>query len=225
MSENVLAGKRKTIRCLRSRFTSIDEIDRETMFRMPMSEYLSFADGTPVPDYLHTAVSSEWNAGGIIVYFRGAFRELRHATNRTEDMLQKKTHHLWEISDVFEVFIGPDAEQRRMYKEFQVAPDGRWVDIDVWNALGTSNHYWFSGCAMKSFVDSPNNVWASVLFFPWRCLDADRDSASEWNVNFYRASGKFHGDELLSWSPVGTGPRCFHRPEHFGIMKFLSDKA
>ena len=225
MAENDVTGKQKIIRCHRSSHSSIHEIDRETVIRMTTSEYLSYADGAPVPDYVKTAVATEWNDSGIFVYFRGAFREIRYATNLTDDVLQKKTHHLWEVSDVFEVFIGPNAVQRRMYKEFQAAPDGRWVDIDVWNALGTSNHYWYSGCAVKSFVDTPDNVWTSVLFFPRRCFDAERDSAGEWNVNFYRASGKFHGDELLSWSPVGTGPRCFHRPEHFGIMTFLSDKA
>jgi hypothetical protein len=110
-----------------------------------------------------------------------------------------------------------------MYKEFQVAPDGRWIDIDVWLALGTSNHHWYSGCSARSFIERTNNTWISVLSMPWRCFDAGRDYSGEWNVNFYRASGKFHGDELLSWAPVGTGPRCFHRPEHFGVLKFLED--
>lgn len=222
MIESETSGRRKIIRCVPSQYTSIGEIGEAEILRKPMTESLSYADGTTVPDYLTTSVAAEWNDGGIFVFFRGAFRSLRYATNTAGELLHKKTHHLWEKSDVFEVFIGPDASRRKMYKEFQADPEGRWVDIDVWNALGTSNHFWHSGCAVRSMIDQPKKIWASVFYFPWRCFDADRLFAGEWNVNFYRASGKYHGDELLAWSPVGTGPRCFHRPEHFGVMEFIT---
>lgn len=224
MPESTAPVQRKIIECRRSRYESIDQIGRETVRTMVMNETLSYADGRSVPEAIATGVVAEWNLDGILVFFRGSFRDLRYATNRAGDVLQKKTYRLWEDSDVFEIFIGPDAAQRKMYKEFQVAPDGRWIDIDVFDALGTSNHHWYSGCSARSFVESSEKTWISVLLMPWRCFDAGREYDGEWNVNFYRASGKFHGDELLSWAPVGTGPRCFHRPEHFGVIKFLEEK-
>jgi hypothetical protein len=199
---------------------SFDNISESTINNTDISDALSFADGTAAPESLKTTVGMFWNNDDIVVFFRGSFQLLRYETNLPPELLHQKTYRLWELSDVYEVFIGPAAADRGHYKEFQVAPDGRWIDIDVFNALGTSNHHWFSGSRMRSFINPRMKRWSAALFLPWNCFNTQHDSGLAWNVNLYRASGKFHGDELLAWSPVGTGPRCFHRPEKFGNIQF-----
>lgn len=216
-------ARKKVIQASHAHFSSTHEIEESDLSVVHFTETLEFANGSPTPSSIMTQVGVEWNEHSLFVFFRGRFEKLRFETNRTDEMLQKKTHRLWELSDVFEVFIGPRATERRMYKEFQVAPDGRWLDIDVFNALGTSNHMWYSGFKAKSFVDEEMKIWSSILELPWHCFGASYDNESEWDVNFYRASGNAHGDELLAWSPPGTGPRCFHRPEHFGKIQFIFD--
>lgn len=223
MTDDPVSTVRPVIPSPRSHFRSIDAIDEGGLGLVNFTEVLSFADGSRVPPELMTQVGVEWNERSLFVYFRGRFETLRSATNLSPEMLQKKTYRLWEVSDVYEVFIGPKAVRNRMYKEFQAAPDNRWIDIDVFNALGTSNHHWYSGCRMKSFVDNEMKIWSAVFELPWNCFGASYDTEPDWNVNFYRATGKFHGDELLAWSPVGTGEKCFHRPQHFGRIQFLFD--
>lgn len=213
----------KIIECRRSRINTINDIEGVLHSHASATESLLTASGDSPSSSISTSVGIEWNDASLFVFFQGHFSSLRSATKSESGLLQRKTHRLWDISDVFEVFIGLRATERKMYKEFQVAPDGRWLDIDVWNCLEISNHHWYSGFRARSLVDIQQNIWKSVLDIPWNCFGADPHSNDEWNVNFYRASGTFHGDELLAWSPVGTGMKCFHRPEHFGRIKFLSE--
>ncbi|KAB2926023.1 MAG: hypothetical protein F9K22_01660 [Bacteroidetes bacterium] len=211
----------KSISCRRSALNGIDRADLSFIMGLTGLEGLSFNDGRPVPETIRTEAGLQWNDRGLLAFFRGRFITLRGETILPPGVLEQKTKHLWEKSDVFELFVGPGAAESRMYKEFQVAPNGEWIDIDVFLALGTSNHDWYSGCAMRSFVDEGERRWCAVMELPWTCFGARPETERPWYVNFYRASGAFHGDELLAWSPVGTGPKCFHRPEHFGRIEFI----
>lgn len=220
MTDDVSTATKKIIQAPHSHFLSINDIDESSLSVVNFSETLLFVDGAATPSSIMTQMSIEWNEQSLLVFFRGRFENLRYETNPLPETLQKKTRRLWELSDVYEVFIGPKATERRMYKEFQVAPDGRWFDSDVFHALGMSNHNWYSGFKAKSFVDKEMGIWSTVFELPWNCFGASYDNENEWNVNFFRASGKFHGDELLAWAAPGTGEKCFHRPQHFGKIHF-----
>lgn len=39
--------------------------------------------------------------------------------------------------------------------------------------------------------------------------------------NFYKCGDKLYVPHYLSWNPVGTEKPDFHRPEYFGILKFI----
>lgn len=211
----------RIFRSHRSIFNSIIEVNEESLVQIDVSEPLHYADGSESPQSLATRIGVEWNDKGFLIYFRGRFDHLRMIHDNEKARVNAKTYNLWELSDVFEVFIGVDAKQTKLYKEFQVAPDSRWIDIDVNRQLGISNHHWYSGFHCKSFIDEEMNVWTSVFELPWSCFGLNKKTEDVWNVNFYRASGAFHGQELLAWSPTGYGEKCFHRPEHFGKIEFV----
>lgn len=223
MIEKAARAAKKIIQASHAHFTSTHEIEESDLSVVNFTETLVFVDGMPTPSSLMTQVGVEWNEHSLFVFFRGRFDTLRYETKLSAEVLQQKTLQLWEASDVFALFIGPKAGERNMYKEFYVAPDGRWLDADAYNALGISNHMWYSGFKAKSFVDEEMKIWSSIFELPWNCFGASYDTESEWNVNFYRVSGNSHGEELLAWSPPGTGSRCFHRPEHFGKIQFMFD--
>lgn len=209
-----------SIHCPRSAFSSIDQVDAAAMATISLPERLLQNDGTEAPPTIGTLCGIEWNEHGFLVFFRGLYNDLRMSRAPLPERLPAKSHALWESSDVFECFIGPDASRTKGYKEFQVSPDGRSIDIDVQEQLGTTNPYWYSGSRCRSFVEPVAKRWSAVMELPWGCFGSHRRTEERWNVNLYRASGAFHGDELLAWSPPGTGPRCFHRPEHFGTIIF-----
>ena len=221
MSESPLITSEKIFRSYRSLFSSINEVTEESLAQIDISDPLHFADDTEPPQSLATRIGVEWNNKGILIYFRGRFEQLRMINGTEELGKNTKTHKLWELSDVFEVFIGVDAKQTKLYKEFQVSPDARWIDIDVNKQLGISNHQWYSGFQCKSFIDNDMKVWTSIFELPWSCFGVTQKNDDVWNANFYRASGAFHGEQLLAWSPTGYGEKCFHRPEHFGKIEFI----
>lgn len=221
MSESSPFTFEKKVICHRSIFSSIVEITEESLNHVDVSDPLSFADGTEPPQSLATRIGIEWNDHGLLIYFRGRFEQLRMIGDDERTGINSKTYTLWEQSDVFEVFIGVNAKQTMQYKEFQVSPDGRWIDIDVNRQLGVSNHHWYSGLRCKSFIDDDLKIWSSVFELPWSCFGLNKKTHDVWNANFYRASGTFHGEELLTWSPTGYGEKCFHRPQYFGKIEFV----
>ncbi len=185
---------------------------------------LSMADGSPAPSHLTTKVSASWNAEALLVLFDASYRSLRLAPDSVpRDPLTGKTMELWTHSDVLEVFIGREVPATRCYREFQVAPDGRWIDIAIDHRTEplVPDFEWRSGFTFRSEVDAAAGRWRVLFQLPWHALDAGDPTAGTWYCNFYRATGRFHGDELLAWSPPGIGPGCFHRYGHFGVLTLV----
>src|SRR6185436_11251740 len=71
-----------------------------------------------------------------------------------------ETQQLWNW-DVAEAFIGSDFANIGRYKEFQVSPQGEWVDLDIdrsgQNRGGGSA--WNSGFQVKARIDAANKTW------------------------------------------------------------------
>jgi hypothetical protein len=221
MSESSITTSEKIFHSYRSIFTSIAEITEGSLAHIDISDPLYLADGAEPPQTIASSIGVEWNDNGLLIYFRGRFEHLRMISDKKQAGINSKTYKLWEQSDVFEVFIGVNAKQTKLYKEFQVSPDARWIDIDVNKHLGISNHHWYSALQCKSFIDEDLKIWSSVIELPWNCFGLTKKTDDVWYANFYRASGRFHGDELMAWSSTGYGEKCFHRPENFGEIIFV----
>jgi len=200
--------------CHRSPFKSVDEITSETLSSIDFNLLLSFADGTEAPSKISTRAALFYNDDFLFILFFGRYEQLRLSESSKEEW---KTMQLWEQSDVYEVFVGVNAAIEKKYKEFQLSPDGRYFDSDVDLANGTSNHQWESGLQGISMVFPTPQKWYSVFGIPWKCFSQDYKN-DIIHINLYRASGKFHGDELLALCPTGYGSKCFHRPEKFGKL-------
>ncbi len=183
------------------------------------------ADGIPAPPELATSVRCFWNDLHFFAVFCCRYRELNVIPDTPKSPAGRKTPRLWEQSDVVEVFIGAGARETCQYFEIQVAPDGRWMDMRI---VKTANGLlqdpdWQSGVRCKSFIDGTANEWRAALAVPWKSLDARAAPGIPWDCNFYRASGRIHGDELLAWAPTGYGEQCFHRPEKFGRLELSNE--
>lgn len=211
-----------TITCYPAPFRTLDDVAVEIIQESRGTVYLLDADGSVPPPEIETRAKIFWNSSFLFVLFEGKFQELRVTRTLPRDAKTGESYSLWEHSDVYEVFIGPDARRLRRYKEFQVSPDSRWLDYDVRKEKDTiiGDEQWYSGFRCRSMIDEEKKIWSAVMEIPWKAFGADSKSQCEWNCNFYRASGKFHGDELLAWSPTGRGEKAFHKPEKFGRIIF-----
>jgi alpha-galactosidase len=125
---------------------------------------------------------------------------------------------LWD-RDVAEVFLQPDPSNLRRYKEFEVSPNGFWIDLDIDNdALQDLK----SGLHRRVSVNEPAKTWTAELAIPMKSLLAHFDSRAIWRVNFYRVEGPTEPRFYSAWRPTNTPQPNFHVPELFGYLKFES---
>jgi len=206
----------KVISCPRSQISSAAVIEESDLAAVHFSDALTFADETQPSTSLITQVGVEWNENSLFVFFRGRFENLRYSKNLSPELLGKKAFGIQEIGEVYEVVVGPKASLTKLYKQFQIAPDGSWFDCDINNALGISNPYWYSGCNCKSFVDEEMKIWSGIFELPWQCFGASYDSENVWNINFRRTVAGQRNKDSLTWASSGIE----NSSESFGKILF-----
>jgi len=123
---------------------------------------------------------------------------------------------LWD-RDVAEVFLQPAGSEPRCYKEFEVSPNGCWIDLDI--APGVKRDL-KSGLRRRASVDEKNKTWNAALALPMKSLTARFNPAEAWRVNFYRVEGSKEPRFYSAWRPTGTQAPNFHVPECFGELVF-----
>jgi alpha-galactosidase len=128
---------------------------------------------------------------------------------------------LWD-RDVVEVFLQPDPSIPRRYKEFEVSPNGFWIDLDI--APG-EKHDLKSGLLRRVVLEEASKAWTAVLALPMECLVTRFDPTAKWKVNFYRVEGAAEPRFYSTWRPTGTTVPNFHVPEAFGSLIFADSPA
>jgi hypothetical protein len=123
---------------------------------------------------------------------------------------------LWD-RDVAEVFLQTDASQTRRYWEFEISPNGMWVDLEI-SPEGKRD----PGSGMKSrvAVNEAQRIWRAELVLPMAVLVNDFDACAEWRANFFRVEGATEPRFYSAWRPTRTPQPNFHVPETFGILRF-----
>jgi alpha-galactosidase len=124
--------------------------------------------------------------------------------------------HLWD-RDVCEVFLQPDAAQVRRYLEFEVAPNGFWIDLGIGPG---EKHDLRSGMRRRVGIDEAAKRWTAVLALPMKSLTERFDAAAAWRVNFFRVEGDAEPRFYSAWRATGTPQPNFHVPEVFGRLVF-----
>ena len=123
---------------------------------------------------------------------------------------------LWD-RDVAEVFLQPDPTHLRRYKEFEVSPNGFWIDLEIAN--GALQHL-KSGLQRRVSINQVKKTWTAELAIPMNSLTQHFAPASIWSVNFFRVEGPTEPRFYSSWQPTQTPQPNFHVPERFGFLKF-----
>ena len=120
-----------------------------------------------------------------------------------------------------ETFLQPDPTQPHAYKEFEVSPNGLWIDLDITpNAKPDLN----SGMTRSVTLDEKTHTWAAELAIPMKALTESFNSAAVWRVNFFRVEGKEEPRGYYAWCPTHSPQPNFHVPSAFGRMRFGSER-
>jgi alpha-galactosidase len=161
-----------------------------------------------------TEVRLLWTSEWLFLRFHARFRVI---TVFPAAEANGRRDQLWD-RDVAEVFLQPDPSQLRRYKEFEVSPNGSWIDLDI--APG-EKHDLKSGLRRRVVLSETKKTWVAELALPMKCLVEQFDPAATWKVNFYRVEGVAEPRYYSAWQPTGTAAPNFHVPEAFGELVFL----
>jgi alpha-galactosidase len=127
-----------------------------------------------------------------------------------------RRNHLWD-RDVAETFLQPDPSREKRYKEFEVAPNGMWIDLDI----GTGELVDLkSGLRRSVALDEKAHRWTAELAIPMKALTANFDPKAEWRTNFFRVEGAAEPRYYSAWQATNTEQPNFHVPKAFGRMRF-----
>lgn len=171
------------------------------------------------PDPLReTQVRLLWSPENLYVRFDARYRTI---TVFNDSKPNGRRDGLWD-RDVCELFVQTNSEEPRRYKEFEVAPNGFWIDLDI--APG-QKHDLRSGLRRRVQLDELKKIWHAALAIPMKCLTQRFQPSAVWRVNFYRVEGPAEPRFYSAWRPTRTPQPNFHVPEAFGGLVFTEPGA
>jgi translocator protein len=123
---------------------------------------------------------------------------------------------LWD-RDVAETFLQPDSSDSLVYREFEVSPNGYWIDLAVSHGKIAELH---SGLHRRVVLDEKANTWTAEMAIPMKYLTTHFDPRLPWRANFYRIEGEKEPRFYSAWSPTYSPKPNFHVPAAFGTLLF-----
>jgi alpha-galactosidase len=160
-----------------------------------------------------TEVRILWSGQTLYLRFECRYRELYVFEDSDPN---GRRDHLWE-RDVAEAFLQPDPSRPQYYREFEVSPNGTWIDLDI-SPEGPADLK--SGLQRSVAVNQDLHTWTAELSIPMRALTWQFDPSKLWRANFYRVEGSTEPRAYLAWLPTRTPKPNFHVPKAFGVLRF-----
>ncbi len=165
-----------------------------------------------------TEVRLLWTPKTLHIRFQAHYRSMTVFLDSEPD---GRRDLLWD-RDVAEAFLQPDPSALRRYKEFEVSPNGFWIDLDI--ACGKKRDLG-SGLTCRVSIDEKSKQWIAELSLPMKSLVARFDPLAIWRANFYRVEGQAEPRFYSAWCPTGTPQPNFHVPDAFGELTFVDSSA
>jgi alpha-galactosidase len=160
-----------------------------------------------------TEVRLLWRAETLYIRFHCKYRTINVFADSRADGWR---YELWD-RDVAEAFLQPDSSDPLIYREFEVSPNGQWIDLAVSHGKIEELH---SGLRRRVVVDEKTQTWAAEMALPMKSLAADFDPKHSWRANFFRIEGKKEPRFYGAWSPTHSPKPNFHVPSAFGTLVF-----
>jgi len=173
--------------------------------------------GQTLPRY-RTEIRSRWTENNLYFLFICPYEELHL---KPSPSTSTETYRLWDW-DVAEVFIGSDFRNIRRYREFEISPQGEWVDLDI--DLANPHHEegwtWNSGFVVAARIDSAAKIWYGAMRIPFSALQSRPPGVDQkFRINLFRSQGPPPNRTAVVWQP--TMSHTFHVPEKFGLLRLI----
>jgi len=170
--------------------------------------------GDPVP-LSPTVVRSRWTGKNLYLLFACPYLKLNLKPN---PVTGAETNQLWNW-DVAEAFIGSDYLKTSVYKEFQISPQGEFVDLEIDrdNPKEQKGVEWQSGFTVAARIDARKKIWYGEMKIPFASLGVKTPHvADELRIGLFRIEGAEPKRIYVAWRP--TGATTFHVPSAFGSL-------
>jgi alpha-galactosidase len=160
-----------------------------------------------------TEVRLLWTPDTLFLRFHCQYRSITVFPDARVDGWRNK---LWD-RDVAETFLQSDSTDPLIYKEFEVSPNGYWIDLAV--SHGKIEEL-SSGLKRRVTINEKSRTWTAELAIPMHRLTTRFDPQQPWRVNFFRIEGANEPRFYAAWSPTNTPKPNFHVPSAFGQLVF-----
>jgi len=160
-----------------------------------------------------TEVRLLWTPTTLFLRFAAKYQSLNIYPDARSDGWRDQ---LWD-RDVAETFLQPDSSDSLKYKEFEVGPNGFWIDLDISHGQKEELH---SGLKRRVVLNEVDKTWTAELAIPMKALTTAFDPGHEWRVNFFRVEGQAEPRFYSAWSATNTSAPNFHVQSAFGTLRF-----
>jgi uncharacterized protein (DUF362 family) len=124
--------------------------------------------------------------------------------------------------EVVELFIDPSPRSREQYREIEIDPLGRFLDLDVsLTRRPRGDAEWSSGMTTAAAIDREARRYRIEVRIPAAGFDAEALRAGEWRINVYRIAGRSPERTFLARYPTYTERPSFHVPDRFGWLRLV----
>lgn len=190
-------------------------------WRAALPAYLERDKQGKITSHFRSEVRARWTKDNLYFLFICPYEELHLKPSPT---ILQETNELWNW-DVAEVFISSDFNDIKHYQEFEVSPQGEWIDLDI--DLRTPHHEdgwtWNSGFVVSARTDARNHRWYAAMRIPLSAIDTRSPAAGiEFRLNLFVSEGPLANHHVMTWQP--TMSNTFHMPERFGRLRLVSEK-
>ncbi|HKS30148.1 MAG TPA: carbohydrate-binding family 9-like protein [Pyrinomonadaceae bacterium] len=173
--------------------------------------------GDAAPPARHAEARLVWSSEALLVRFICRQEEPLVVSDAPET--REKTLGLWE-RDVCEIFVAPDTSEPEHYFEFEAAPTGEWIDLEIRCRGAERETAWDYRSNMTAAARVEEGRILIGMRVPWEAFGRRPQAGEVWRANLFRCVGSGASRGYLAWQPTRTPRPNFHVPEAFGWLRF-----
>lgn len=196
----------------------IQELDNKNWKRAKDVEVKKYWSGENAEKGRHFKAKLLWSESALYVRFEANQNEPLIVSEKPN--LNSKTKGLWD-RDVCEIFVAPNTDEPRKYFEFEIAPNGEWIDLGIFQKPTERITDWDYNSGMESKSVIEKNKIVMAIKIPWKAFGKTPKTNDIWRGNLFRCIGAGKTRGYLAWQPTKTPEPAFHVPEAFGEFVFV----
>ena len=196
----------------------ISELENKSWEEAEEISIKKYWSGENTPNGRHFKVKLLWSDTALYILFKANQDEPLIVSEKPN--LKTKTINLWD-RDVCEIFLAPNKDEPRKYFEFEIAPNGEWIDLEIYQKKDERITDWDYSSGMQSVARIEKEKIVMAIKIEWKAFGKTPQKGDVWLGNIFRCVGAGKTRGCLAWSPTMTKTPNFHVPEKFGEFEFV----